>query len=240
MAVKRPGSRTGGAVKLMAFPLLVGAVVAAGLVVLFLACRVCGRRSGPPVPSAASEPAVEPSNGPQAPAAPVVLPGLPNFHQVSEDLFRGAQPTAEGFRQLKTMGIKTVVNLRSFHSDRDEIGETGLAYEHIYMKAWNAEDEEVVRFLQIVTDPSRTPAFVHCRYGADRTGTMCALYRIAVEGWQKEDAIEEMAEGPFGFHSVYQNLVGYIQDLDVEMIKSRAGLGHQPAAAGPSHEESDQ
>jgi hypothetical protein len=54
------------------------------------------------------------------------------------------------------MGIKTVVNLRSFHSDRNEIGETALVYEHIYMKAWHAEDKALVRFLQTVTDPVRT------------------------------------------------------------------------------------
>ena len=34
-------------------------------------------------------------------------------------------------------------------------GELDLAYEHIYMKAWNAEDEEILRFLQIATDPRR-------------------------------------------------------------------------------------
>jgi hypothetical protein len=38
-------------------------------------------------------------------------------------------------RNLKAMGIETVVDLRLFHSDRDEIGDTGLAYEQIYMKA---------------------------------------------------------------------------------------------------------
>lgn len=93
------------------------------------------------------------------------LSGLPNLHKVSEDMYRGAQPSAEGMRQLKKLGVKTIVNLRSFHSDRDEIGDTGLAYEHIYMKTWHPEDKEAVRFLQIVTDPNRTPVFVHCKRG---------------------------------------------------------------------------
>jgi len=38
-------------------------------------------------------------------------------------------------KNLKSIGIETIVNLRSFHSDRDEIGNSGLAYEHITMKA---------------------------------------------------------------------------------------------------------
>jgi len=127
-------------------------------------------------------------------------------------------------RELKAVGVKTIVNLRSFHSDRDEIGDTGLAYEHIYMKAWHPEDKEVIRFLQIVTDKNRTPVFVHCRYGADRTGLMCAIYREAVCGWDKEEAIREMTEGGFGFHKAWQNLVEYVKHLDVREMKKRARI----------------
>ncbi len=157
-------------------------------------------------------------------AEPVEKSGCSNLHKVSDALYRGAQPTAEGFVQLKQMGIKTVVSLRSFHSDRDEIGNTELGYERITMKPWHPEDKEVARFLQIVTDPQRTPAFVHCKYGSDRTGTMVAIYRIVVEGWTKDEAIEEMTKGGFGYHSVWGNLREYLDELDVADIRKRAGL----------------
>ncbi len=162
-------------------------------------------------------------------AAPIEKPGLPNLHRASQDLYRGAQPTAEGMRQLKRMGVKTIVNLRAFHSDRDEAVEIGLAYEHIRMKAWDPEDEEVIRFLRVVTDRDRTPVFVHCQHGADRTGLMCAVYRMAVYGWSKEEAIEEMTQGGFGFHRVWKNLVKYLRKLDVEEIKQKAGIVKQSA-----------
>ncbi|HUS71920.1 MAG TPA: tyrosine-protein phosphatase [Sedimentisphaerales bacterium] len=152
------------------------------------------------------------------------VPGVANLHKISEDLYRGAQPSAEGMQQLKKLGVKTVVNLRSFHTDRDEIGDTGLSYEHIYMKTWHAEDKEVVRFLKIVTDPNHTPVFVHCQRGADRTGTMCAIYRIAVQGWSKDEATEEMTKGGFGFYTGWKNLINYIRELDFEEIKRRAVL----------------
>jgi archaemetzincin len=157
-------------------------------------------------------------------ATPLRAAGLPNLNCVTPALYRGAQPTAEGMRRLKKMGVRTVVNLRSFHSDRDEIGETGLAYEHIYMKAWNAEDEEVVRFLQIVSDPKRAPVFVHCQHGADRTGVMCAIYRVALCNWSKEKAMAEMTEGGFGHHSVWVNLRRYLRALDIDAMKKRAGV----------------
>ena len=157
-------------------------------------------------------------------AQPIEAPGTSNLHKVSETLYRSAQPTAEGFRSLKDLGITTIVNLRSYHSDRQEIGTTGLAYEHIYMKAWHPERKEIVRFLQIATDPKRTPVLVHCQHGSDRTGAIVAAYRIVVEGWSKDAAIAEMTSEDFGFHGVWTNLPTWIGDLDVEGIRKEAGI----------------
>jgi protein tyrosine/serine phosphatase len=161
-------------------------------------------------------------------AKPLELPGVLNLHKVSDELYRGAQPTAEGMQELEKLGIKTIINLRSFHSDIDEIGQTRLAYEHIETSPWSCEDEDVIRFLRIVTDPNRTPVFVHCQRGADRTGIMCAAYRIAVEGWSKQKALEEMIQGGFGFYSGWKNIIRYVTDLDIEQIKYKAGMTHAP------------
>ena len=158
------------------------------------------------------------SERPENWAKPIEKDGVPNLHQVSETLYRSAQPTETGMKELKKMGITTVVNLRSFHSDRKEIGSTGLGYEHIYVKAWHPEEKEIIRFLQIVNDPNRQPVLVHCQHGADRTGTMCAIYRVAVEGWDKEDAIKEMTDGGFGYHPVWKNLPTWIRELDIKKV----------------------
>lgn len=152
-------------------------------------------------------------------ATPVELEGAPNLHKVSDLLYRGAQPTAEGMPALKELGVKTIVNLRAFHSDRDEIGELALSYEHIPMIAVFPNKDDMIRFLQIVTDETRTPVFVHCQHGADRTGVMIAIYRIVVQGWSKANAIDEMTNGGFGFHSIYQNLIWFLEGLDVEDLK---------------------
>lgn len=165
------------------------------------------------------------SNGrPAHSANSVQMEGVPNFYKVSDNLYRSAQPTAEGMRNVKAMGIKTVVNLRSFHSDRDELGDTRLGYEHIPMKVWHPVEKQVVKFLQIVTDNKRAPVLVHCQHGADRTGTMCAVYRIAVQGWTKEEALKEMTEEGFGFHGIWNNLIQWINKLDIDKIKEKAGI----------------
>ena len=61
-------------------------------------------------------------------AVAVKKPGLPNLYKISDQLYRGAQPEDEGFAELKKMGIKTVINLRSFHSDRANCKKHGLKY----------------------------------------------------------------------------------------------------------------
>lgn len=157
-------------------------------------------------------------------AQPIQKPGVPNLHKVTDNLYRSAQPTAEGMWSLKSMGIKTVVSLRSFHTDAAMIGPTGMSYEQVPMKAWHPEEEDVVQFLRIARDRNRWPILVHCQHGADRAGMMCAIYRIAVQGWTKDEAIREMTEGQFGFHGIWENLVRYINRLDVQRIRQLADI----------------
>ena len=163
-------------------------------------------------------------------AEAIKLEGVPNFYRVSLTLYRSAQPTAEGMKNLQGMGIRTVINLRAFHSDKDEIGAAPLQQVNIDMKAWHAEEEDVVRFLKVVTDPQRQPVLVHCQHGADRTGTMCAVYRIVVQGWTREDAIREMTQGDFGYHKVFANLPEYLEKLDVQELRKKAGISDDKGA----------
>jgi protein tyrosine phosphatase (PTP) superfamily phosphohydrolase (DUF442 family) len=153
------------------------------------------------------------------------LAGVPNLHKVSEDLYRGAQPTEEGVRQLKALGIKTIVNLRTLHSDRDEIGEMNdVDSRRIATQPWAVKNDDIVRFLRIITDPNRIPVYVHCQRGADRTGTMCAIYRMVVQGWTQDQALAEMTQGGFGFYAGWQELIDTIRRLDIQEIKKQAGL----------------
>jgi len=61
-------------------------------------------------------------------AEKIELPGLPNLHKVDDGLYRGAQPTAEGIKELEKLGVKTIVCLRATHSDKELIGQANIAY----------------------------------------------------------------------------------------------------------------
>jgi protein tyrosine/serine phosphatase len=168
--------------------------------------------------------AADSTNRPANWAQKIVLPGVTNCYQVTTNLYRGAQPTSDGMKQLKTLGVKTVVNLRAFHSDTDKVAGTGLKSVRFETKPWHAEEEDVVRFLKVVTDTNNLPVFVHCQRGADRTGLMCAMYRIVVCGWTKEQAIDEMKHGGFDFNPAWQNIVAFIEKADITEIKRKAGM----------------
>jgi protein tyrosine/serine phosphatase len=81
------------------------------------------------------------------------------------------------------------------------------------------QEEDLVRFLKIVTDPANGPYLVHCHYGADRTGLFIAVYRIVIDNWSKEEAIREMQSGGFGFNNTYTNIIKYLQGLDPEKLR---------------------
>ncbi len=119
-------------------------------------------------------------------------PAIPRFRQVTAELFRGGQPAPEGFGFLKWRGIKTVINLREEHDERESVEKLGMNYVYIPLDAWDRVPEQAIkRFFNVVNDPASQPVFVHCRRGADRTGFMIGLYRIAEQGWSAQQAYRE-------------------------------------------------
>lgn len=155
-------------------------------------------------------------------------PGMPieNFAKVADGVYRGAQPDAAGFKALKGLGVKTIVNLRNKHDDTPEATPLGLAVVRIPMDAKVSiappTDAEAKAFLDAVLDPARRPVFVHCAKGKDRTGMMCAVYRIEVDHWTPEKAHEEMLE--FGWHDeMYPEVGRFVLGYKPHLMAGHAG-----------------
>lgn len=179
-------------------------------------------------------PALSPELRPQAWAKPAgnetLRSALPNLYQVSPVLYRSAQPQADGLlllnqKSARTHGlpseIKTVISLRNDSGDGALVKPTGVRYEQIRFNTWNVRDEDVIRFLKIVRDPNNHPVLLHCKHGADRTGMMVAIYRIVEQGWSKEAAIAEMTQGGFGYHPIWSNLIRYISEMNVDVLREK-------------------
>jgi Tyrosine phosphatase family len=59
------------------------------------------------------------------------ITGVSNFHEVDPNVYRGAQPSLEGFRNLAALGVKTIVDLRGddrLPEEQKEVEELGLRY----------------------------------------------------------------------------------------------------------------
>lgn len=146
---------------------------------------------------------------------------LPNFHEVEQNiLLRGGQPSAAGLAELAKKGIKSIINLRGRPWSRKKMKEI-LSF-HIPFSPYNPTDQIVIKFLQILNNPLYRPVYVHCFHGADRTGALCAIYRIVCQNWDKEAAIAEMKRR--GLHWWHKNLIDYIRNLDITRIRSEISL----------------
>ena len=151
---------------------------------------------------------------------------LPNFAKVSDTLYRGGQPTPEGFGQLKKMGVNTVISLRLFKTDEKIMRALGLKYLHVSFKHIHPEDEDVAAFLKVASDPADQPVFVHCRNGVDRTGMMVAVYRMVVQDWPKQKAIAEMKK--MGFNEIHERIEDYVEKADVAALRAKVQQAKPP------------
>jgi tyrosine-protein phosphatase SIW14 len=155
---------------------------------------------------------------PQKWAVPVQSSHLKNFYQLDSRLYRSAQPSRIGFKEAKRFGITDVLNLRDNHTDDSEAKGSGLTLHNIKSEADDINQEQIVDALRVIRS-ARGPVLVHCWHGSDRTGAVCAMYRIIFNSWSREEAIDEMINGGFGYHKMYANIVQLIRKADVEKIK---------------------
>jgi tyrosine-protein phosphatase SIW14 len=137
--------------------------------------------------------------------------GIPNFGWVTPRLYRGGQPSAEGFRELAHMGIDIVVDTGRSKRDERLIENLGMTYVSLPWYCPFPKDEVFARFIKITRDKPHRKIFVHCRLGDDRTGMMIAAYRMSQEDWTAQEAMQEMHE--FGYRSLHHlmcpGLAGY-------------------------------
>ena len=140
--------------------------------------------------------------------------GIINFYKIEDGLYRGGYPTQQGLKNLKQIGVKTIIDFRNHGKD--------VSQEKRYAKALGTkyinipfgflrtppEDAQIKNFLEVVKDSKNRPVFIHCQHGTDRTGMMVATYRIAAQGWSCQKAYQEAKS--LGFHSFYIPMRNFI------------------------------
>jgi protein tyrosine/serine phosphatase len=162
-------------------------------------------------------------------AEPVVHDALPNLHRVTPAIYRSAQPREGAQDALNELGIRSVISLRWSADKPDLLPDANRI--HAPIESWDVDHFEVMRALKALVDPANQPVLLHCRHGADRTGTVIAAYRMVVEGWSADAAIEEMREGGYNYHAVWTNMIRYLRKLDVAAARVELGVDAESNAS---------
>ncbi len=170
---------------------------------------------------------------PAAWAMPVPSQHLKNFYQIDDKVYRSAQPDTKGFQELTALGVRNVLSLRDFHSDH-AANKLSLNLFRVKMEAGEVEAAKVVEALRIIRN-AQGPVLVHCWHGSDRTGLVCAMYRIVFQGWSREEAIDELMHGGYGYHALYRNIPEFIRRADIEGIRKQVFVA--PAAVRSSRDD---
>jgi len=154
-------------------------------------------------------------------AQPIDARGVPDMYQITPFLFRSARPTAEGMGVMDELGIRTVIDLCGYQNDRKLLAGTHLQQVRIPIDPREIGDAEMVAVLRKLKRVKDGPFLIHCRRGADQTALVAAMYRIVVEGWDKDAAVDEMLHGGFDRQGVRKSIVSYIRHADVTRMRSQ-------------------
>jgi tyrosine-protein phosphatase SIW14 len=173
-----------------------------------------------------TSPPVEPRLSSWAQAVP--SKALKNWYRLDDNVYRSEQPNREGFVEIRDHGIRTVLNLRAHHSDEAMASSLNLTLVSVPMTARRFTEDDVIAALKAIQSAPK-PVLIHCRYGADRTGVVSAMYRIVFQGWTRKKALEELLGGGFGFHLQYKNIPRFIREIDLDRIKKELGIFPAPS-----------
>ena len=123
------------------------------------------------------------------------IEGIRNFAKVSDVLYRGAEPGGPGMESLKSLGVKSVVDLRMgkevLAAEKEAALAGGVFYTNIPLRGLGRPTEQQVAAVLHLIETLPGPVFIHCQHGCDRTGTIIACYRIRQEHWTSKAALNE-------------------------------------------------
>jgi len=136
--------------------------------------------------------------------------GVPNLARLSPGVWRGGQPTAEGWQYLRGQGVTNVIKLNE-GSDAyaTNLGMTLIEWpinlkQQLGLQRLDHNYVWVSGQLRDCTNRGFDQGlFIHCEHGQDRAGLVVAQYRMFVQGWSKPEAEKEMLA-----HGFHKGLVG--------------------------------
>lgn len=148
-----------------------------------------------------------------------------NLHQMTPTLYRSALPDGHALPLLQKLKIVTVINFLP-ESDTQWLQSSDIKQVQLSYRTNHVDDADVLAAIRAIQAAEADgPVLMHCKHGADRTGLMAAMYRVVVQGWSKEDALNEMTLGGFGSSNGFKDGVRYMMKADVDKLRTALANG---------------
>lgn len=158
---------------------------------------------------------------------------LDNFGVVSERgdnfLYRSAQPDREGYIDAKYhLGVSHIFKLN--HGDiAHNVLYDQLTFSRYNMAPYQPRSGQILRIVdEMDAYLEKGSALVHCTYGRDRTGVVIAAYRMKVEGWNYEQAYDDMTtfagRGAQAMPFFDHEFLEFLQNLGYQIEKDRKSV----------------
>ena len=140
-------------------------------------------------------------------------------------LYRSALPDSNAVPALEKLKIGTVINFLP-ESDANWLKSSNIKQVQLSYRTNHVDDSDVLAALRAIQDAQADgPVLMHCKHGSDRTGLMAAMYRVVVQGWSKEDALNEMTLGGFGTSNGFKDGVRYMMKADIDKLRTALANG---------------
>ncbi|PYY69628.1 protein tyrosine phosphatase [Pseudomonas jessenii] len=148
-----------------------------------------------------------------------------NLFQMSPTLYRSALPDKGAVPLLEKLKVGTVINFLP-EADSSWLATPGITQVQLPYRTNHVDDAEVLKALRAIKSAeAKGPVLMHCKHGSDRTGLMAAMYRVVIQGWSKEEALNEMTQGGFGDSTHFKDGIRYMMQADVEKLRTALANG---------------
>ena len=155
---------------------------------------------------------------------------IKNFGKMDDRFYRGAQPNEQDYKDLKALGIHTVIDLTDSPKgyERRDVEALGMRYVNIPMSdSEYPKQASIDAFLKLVNDPSTGKFYAHCAGGRHRTGVMGAVYRFNVNHWTYDQAYAEMKNYDFYTRFGHGDLKTFVEDYSKRFQSNGAAAAAQ-------------
>jgi protein tyrosine phosphatase (PTP) superfamily phosphohydrolase (DUF442 family) len=146
---------------------------------------------------------------------------LPNAFRLTDKVYSGGQPQGEAaFKELKELGVKTVISVDGARPNVSLAKKYGLRYVHLPHGYDGIPDERLLELTKAVHD-LQGPFYIHCHHGKHRSPAAAAAVCVSAGYMNNDEALHVLgaAGTSKGYRGLFQT-VTKARRIDAKTLRS--------------------